>query len=126
VTWTAHSTDGSEHDVNVLLDAGAELATSYSGQAVVFARHRTAATEVLIVGTRDQAVLNRSGDDFRIDWGYFHIAVPNSESSETTISKRPWGLSNETESWMLRTRWKNPFLPMDPLLNLLFRWDSAV
>jgi hypothetical protein len=90
VTWTVHSTDGSTHDVRVLLDAGAELATSYSGQTVVFSRHRTAATEVLTVGTRDQAVLNRSGDDLRIDWGYFHIAVPDSESSETTISDRPW------------------------------------
>jgi hypothetical protein len=90
ITWMAHSTDGSEHDVSVLLDAGAELATSYSGQPVVFARHRTATTEVLSVGTRDQAVLNRSGDDLRIDWGYFHLAVPHSESSETTISSRPW------------------------------------
>jgi hypothetical protein len=57
---------------------------------VVFSRHRTAATEVLTVGTRDQAILNRSGDDLRVDWGYFHIAVPDDEPSETTISSRPW------------------------------------
>jgi hypothetical protein len=90
LTWTVHSIDGVDHDVSVLLSAGAEMATSYSGQPVVFSRHRTATTDVLSVGTRDQAVLNRSGDDLRIDWGYFHIAVPKNESSEATISSRPW------------------------------------
>jgi hypothetical protein len=90
LTWDVHSTDGSTHAVEVLLVAGAEMATSYPGQPVVFSRHRTATTQVLSVGTRDQAVLNRSGDDLRIDWGYFDIAVPDAESSETTISIRPW------------------------------------
>jgi hypothetical protein len=90
LTWTAHSVDGAAHDVSVLLNAGAEMTTSYPGQSVVFSRHRTATTEVLSVGTRDQAILNRSGDDLRIDWGYFDIAVPDSEASETSISDRPW------------------------------------
>lgn len=89
LTWTAHSTDGAPHDVSVLLDATAEIATSLQNQVVTFSRHRTAATEVLSVGTRDQAILNRSGDDLRIDWGYFHIAVPSNEPTTTTISARP-------------------------------------
>ncbi len=89
LTWTAHSTDGAQHDVSVLLSANAEIATSMNGQQVVFSRHRTASTGVLSVGTRDQAVLNRSGDDLRIDWGYFHIAVPDSESAKTSISEHP-------------------------------------
>jgi Domain of unknown function (DUF4965)/Domain of unknown function (DUF1793)/Domain of unknown function (DUF5127) len=90
LTWAAHSTDSAAHTVEVLLVAGAEMATSYPGQPVVFSRHRTATTQVLSVGTRDQAVLNRSGDDLRIDWGFFDIAIPDVESSETTISNRPW------------------------------------
>jgi hypothetical protein len=90
LTWAAHSTDGATHTVEVLLVAGAEMATSFTGQPTVFSRHRTVATQVLSVGTRDQAVLNRSGDDLRIDWGYSDIAVPGAESSETTISTRPW------------------------------------
>src|ERR1700728_1812540 len=79
LTWTAHSVDGAAHDVSVVLSGGAEMATSYPGQPVVFSRHRTATTEVLSVGTRSEAVLNRSGDDLRIDWGYFDIAVPDGE-----------------------------------------------
>ncbi len=89
VTWTAHATDGGQHEVSVLLAANPEIATSIDHQAVVFARHETAATTVLSVGTRDQAVLNRSGDNLRIDWGYFHVAVPRDESSTSTMSAHP-------------------------------------
>jgi hypothetical protein len=76
ITWTAHSTDSATHDVAVLLDASPSLATSYDGQPVTAARHKIASGEVLSVGTRDQAILNRSGDDLRIDWGFFHLVVP--------------------------------------------------
>ncbi|RXH57835.1 glutaminase family protein [Granulicella sibirica] len=89
LTWTAHSTDSTSHELSVLLDASPDIATSYDHQPVTFSRHRTAATEVLSVGTRDQAILNRSGDDLRIDWGYFHIAIPSDEASKSTISTRP-------------------------------------
>ncbi len=89
LTWAAHSTDGGQHQVAVMLAANAEIATSMNGQQVVFSRHQTADTSVLSVGTRDQAVLNRSGDDLRIDWGYFNIAVPRGEASKSTVSARP-------------------------------------
>jgi hypothetical protein len=34
---------------------------------------------VLNVGSQAQRVLARSGDDLRIDWGYFHLATPEKE-----------------------------------------------
>ncbi len=89
VTWTAHSVDNATHEVAVFLEASAGIATSYDGQPVVFSRNETAATKVLSVGTREQAVLNRSGDDLRIDWGYLHLAVPADEPSTGTISQEP-------------------------------------
>ncbi len=85
VTWAVHSTDGAAHNVEALFDAGPEMVTSYGSQAVTTARNRTELTEVLSVGTREQAVLNRTGDDLRIDWGYFHVAVPRDESAQTSI-----------------------------------------
>ena len=85
LTWTVRSADAASHKVDVLLDASPEIATSMAGQQVTFARHHTDRTEVLSVGTRDQNVLNRSGDDLRIDWGYFHIAVPKDEAAQTAI-----------------------------------------
>jgi hypothetical protein len=89
LTWTAHALDGVQHQVEVYFGARADIATSYEGQQVVFSRNHTATTTVLSVGTRDQAVLNRSGDDLRIDWGYFHIAIPKDEASNSSISEEP-------------------------------------
>ena len=85
VSWTA-SSDSGPHDVTVFLSANAEMATSFTGQPVGYARQQTATTRVLSVGTRSQNILNRSGDDLKIDWGYFHIAVPNAEQSTAAIA----------------------------------------
>ena len=86
LTWTAHALDGAQHDVQVYFGARSDIATSYERQAVVFSRHQTAASTVLSVGTREQAVLNRAGDNLRIDWGYFHIVTPKNEASKSSIS----------------------------------------
>ena len=89
LSWTAHATDGATHAVTLFFGASAEIATSYQGQPVSFSRNQTATTSVLSVGTTAQQVLNRSGDDLRIDWGYFHIAVPSDESSRSSIGVHP-------------------------------------
>jgi len=89
ISWSAQATDGAPHDVSLLFTASPEIATSYDGQAVVLSRHRTANSQVLSAGTRAQAVLNRSGDDLRIDWGYLHLAVPDNEASETALADAP-------------------------------------
>ncbi len=86
VQWSAHAVDGAPHEISVMLDASPAIATSFDAQPVSYSRSRTTSTEVLSVGTRDQAVLNRSGDDLRIDWGYLHLAVPGDEPAQTTIS----------------------------------------
>jgi hypothetical protein len=85
--WDVRSTDAAQHAVQVFLDASPEIATSYDHQPVTFARNQTESTHVLSVGTASQSVLNRSGDDLRIDWGYLHLAIPDSEPSHSTISR---------------------------------------
>jgi hypothetical protein len=86
VTWTARATDGAQHEVSVMLDASPEIATSIDHQAITYARHKLASGDVISVGTRDQAVLNRSGDDLRIDWGYFHVMAPRGEEAQLSIA----------------------------------------
>ena len=87
--WTVHALDGGQHEVVVYFGSKADIATSYEGQQVVFSRNQTEKTTVLSVGTRDQALLNRSGDNLRIDWGYFHVAIPKDEDSKSSISDVP-------------------------------------
>ncbi len=86
LTWQAHATDGKAHEVSVYLGANAEMATSFAGQPVGYSRQQTASTSVVSVGTLSQLPVNRSGDDLKIDWGYFHIAVPNAGASTQAIA----------------------------------------
>lgn len=83
VTWNTHATDGKTHDVEIYLDADGRIAVDRSDQPVVWSRSRCKGMTVLSVGSRDQRALNRSGDDLRIDWGYFHLGIPDTESAET-------------------------------------------
>jgi hypothetical protein len=85
-TWTAASVDGQAHKVDVLLDVDPLIAVNTDDEAVTWGRSQVAGLSVLNVGSRDQQVLNRSGDNLRIDWGYFHLGVPASETAVTVAS----------------------------------------
>jgi hypothetical protein len=56
-------------------------------QPVTWGRSVAKRLQLLNVGSQDQRVLNRSGDDLRADWGYFHLAVPLNEEAATSISR---------------------------------------
>ena len=86
LSWSAHSTDGAAHAVDLLLDVDPVLSLNERNQPVTTFRHESAALHLLSTGSRDQQILNRSGDDLRIDWGYFHLAVPKNESADTVIA----------------------------------------
>jgi len=88
LTWSAQATDGVRHQVSVLLDVDPVIAVNDRSQQVVSFRNQTALLNVLSVGSRDQNVLNRSGDNLRIDWGYFHLAVPKNEDSTMATAPR--------------------------------------
>ena len=89
LTWRARATDGATHQVSVLLDIDPILAVNDRSEPVVSFRNETATLDVLSVGSRDQNLLNRSGDNLRIDWGYFHLAIPKSERATAAITPHP-------------------------------------
>ncbi len=86
LTWEAVSTDGAAHQVDVLLDVDPLIAVDEPAQPVVWGRSQVGSLTSLNVGTRDQATMHQSGDRVRIDWGYFHLAVPDTAGAETEIS----------------------------------------
>jgi len=89
MTWDVRATDGVGHDVDLYLDADPRIAVNSGDQQVVWGRSRVKGLTVLNVGSRDQLAVNRSGDDVRIDWGYFHLAVPDTPLAETAQSSSP-------------------------------------
>jgi hypothetical protein len=87
VTYLTVSVSGQgDHDVSILLGVDPVIAVNTADQAVTWGRTRAGNLTVLNVGSRDQRVLNRPGDDLRIDWGYFHIAVPDQANAQLSLS----------------------------------------
>jgi len=81
VTWDVKSRDGSAHDVALYLDADGAIATNRPDEPVVWSRAETGDLHLLKVGTSKQPMLEKFGDDLRIDWGYFYMAVPQAEGT---------------------------------------------
>lgn len=82
------SLDGSDHTVTAVITVGEEICVDVKGkikttaETISFGKINAAK-----IGSIDQAVLNRSGDNVRIDWGYFYLAAENSEVSFKTEKK---------------------------------------
>lgn len=76
LTWSIQSNDGREHDVQLYFDCTGELAVNTPDQAVQWAHTDTAGLAVLEIGSVDQPVLLKKGDDLRIDWGHAYAAAP--------------------------------------------------
>ena len=85
LTWTAESNDGAAHDVSVLFDVDPVIAVNDANEKVVLTRNRTASLDVISAGSQDQRILNRSGDNLRIDWGHFHLGVPKDAHYSTFL-----------------------------------------
>jgi hypothetical protein len=83
LTWKISSSDGRPHSVSLLLDVNPRVAVNTDDEEVTWGRSKLPGMEVLRVGSRDQRVLSRGGDNLRIDWGYFYLAVPG--QADTTL-----------------------------------------
>ncbi|HQL09049.1 MAG TPA: DUF5127 domain-containing protein, partial [Lentisphaeria bacterium] len=74
--FTVTSEDGAAHDVALYLDFGGEIAVNDSSEPVTWARYRIPGLELLKLSAANQKMLARVGDDLRIEWGHFYLAVP--------------------------------------------------
>jgi len=88
VTYLTVSASGQgDHDLSVLIDVDPIIAVNSSDEPVTWGRSRAQGLTVLNVGSRDQRVLNRPGDDLRIDWGYFHLAAPDQQGAQFALDQ---------------------------------------
>jgi hypothetical protein len=86
VTWSAQSDDGAKHDVSVYFDARSEVAVNVPAQSVNFQKADVSGLKAWRVGTVDQPILQKRGDDLRIDWGYFYAAMVRDKRSDSTAT----------------------------------------
>jgi hypothetical protein len=89
LTWSAHSTDGASHNVELLLDVGPEISVNQNGDRVTWGRSHIRGLTILNIGSQEQASLHQSGDRIRVDWGYFHLGIPDSEQAISVLTPDP-------------------------------------
>ncbi len=76
VSWDVRSTDGRPHSVAVYLDWSSQWVVNVPEQRVQWSHHKIGDLDVMRMGSIEQSVLAKSGDNLRIDWGYLYVAVP--------------------------------------------------
>jgi hypothetical protein len=86
VTYTVKANDGKTHNVQVYFGASSDIAVNTPAQEVVAKKYNSSSLNILKAGTTSQPVLQKKGDDLRIDWGYMYVAVPASEKAVEFIS----------------------------------------
>ncbi|MCU4975790.1 DUF4965 domain-containing protein [Halobacteria archaeon AArc-m2/3/4] len=90
LTVTTRSIDGRRHDVGVYVDVTGEWCVDSPDQEVTWGRTDVTTPtgetlEALRIGTVEQDVLGRAGDDVRIDWGHLYLVPPTTVDSTTAI-----------------------------------------
>jgi hypothetical protein len=96
LTYAFQSTDKNTHNVSLQFTANGELAVNEGRQEVVAAPVNVARLAALRIGSKEQPVLARKGDDVRIDWGYLYLAADSSQAagSFNVVSDTPVAATN--------------------------------
>ncbi len=87
INASVKSNDGKTHDVSLYVGASTDIATNNSAQLVTAEKYNSGDLTILKAGTKEQPVLQKRGDDVRIDWGYLYVAVPAGANVSQRISK---------------------------------------
>ena len=87
VTASFRSTDAKSHAVSFYFNAPASLCVNTADQMVVWGRYAVPGLEVMAIGSKDQPVLEKKGDDLRIDWGRLYLAAPKAGVKATAMAQ---------------------------------------
>ncbi|QHT62440.1 DUF4965 domain-containing protein [Paenibacillus lycopersici] len=83
--FEVRSLDGQDHEVVLYYDVTGEWCVDHPKQAVIGEPALDGDIVALRMSHEEQAYLNRSGDDHRIDWGHFYLAARKSDSARLLL-----------------------------------------
>jgi len=86
ITYSVKASDSKTHNVQIYFGASTDIAVNTPAEEVVAKKYNSSALNILKAGTTAQPVLQKKGDDVRIDWGYMYVATPSSEKAVEYIS----------------------------------------
>ena len=86
ITAKVLSNDGLPHQVKLFVGASTDIATNNTTQEVAAQKYKSGNLTILKAGTTQQPVLQKRGDDLRIDWGYMYVAAKAGANVQQFIS----------------------------------------
>lgn len=104
ISFKVHSLDNASHKVQLYCSAAGNLAVNTPDQEVQWKRSAAQGLDLMRVGTVTQNVLGRKGDDVRIDWGYFYLAVPKEGKVSTAMASSVASVQNFASTGALTIR----------------------
>lgn len=79
--------DGKPHKVKLYFDASGEWVINDAKQEIVWQRlaKPIGGMQFMSMGSAEQPILAKSGDNRRIDWGYLHVGVPTGADNQLGV-----------------------------------------
>ena len=102
IDWDIRSSDGKQHEIALYFDASSELVVNTPDQPVSAMRVLMDGQPVLRIGSREQPILAKRGDDLRIDWGYLYLAADPPDGVTAAIGLRKQEISAFSKDGRLR------------------------
>jgi hypothetical protein len=94
ISYKVTANDSRTHKVKVFLGASTNISVNSPAQEVAAQKYQSGKLSILKAGTIEQPVLQKKGDDLRIDWGYMYVAVPHSGNSHQYITTQQQALGS--------------------------------
>jgi hypothetical protein len=79
--WDAVSLDAAKHQVEVYFECAPELVVNTLDQVVESSALNVPGLQVIGMGTVEQPVLKKQGDNLRIDWGHVYVGLRSSPAN---------------------------------------------
>ncbi len=94
ITFDVKSNDHKLHNAEILINTSSNLSVNTPNQQVIAQPVKVNGLKVLQVGTTAQPILQKKGDNVRIDWGYLYVAAPDNGAKQGIVP-----LEKSTEDW---------------------------
>ncbi len=87
VTFAVKSNDNTTHDVQISFGASTNICVNTDAQLITAKQYTSKGLSILKAGSQEQPVLQKRGDDLRIEWGYMYVAAPQDATTKQFIFK---------------------------------------
>lgn len=85
INYEVTSNDGNSHEVELYFETTPQWAVNEPSQEVEVTKGNAGNIGYLKAGTTEQPILQKKGDNVRIDWGYVYLAAKDGENSSMSI-----------------------------------------